>query len=171
MKPGSKPYHACAFPVPQALEGTTKKETGRLKEIDVFELNSNSEWATPTFVQPKKTGDVHILTDFRRLKECLARKPFPLPKISDPLQKLCNFKHGAATNLSMGHCHILLSKGAQQLCTTVLPCGKHWCKAPPMTIKNGPNVFQEIMSNMMGDPEFTSAHRDNVLIASNGDVD
>ena len=168
LKPGSKPYHARAFPIPQSLERTTKKEIGRLKGIDVFELNSDSEWAAPTFVQPKKTGDVRILTDFRRLNECLVRKPFPLPKISDLLQKLRNFKYATAIDLSMGYYHIPLSKRAQQLCTTVLPWGKYRYKVLPMGIKNSPDIFQEIMSNMMGDLEFASTYLDDILIATDG---
>jgi hypothetical protein len=64
---GAKPYHTRSFPVPQSLEATTKKEMKRLTDIDVFNKSSDSEWAAPTFIQAKKTGDVRILTDFRRL--------------------------------------------------------------------------------------------------------
>jgi hypothetical protein len=76
---GANPYHARPFPVPQSVEATTKKEMKGLTYIDVFNRSSDSEWAAPTFIQAKKTGDVRILTDFRRLRT----KPFPLPKISD----------------------------------------------------------------------------------------
>jgi hypothetical protein len=66
---GAKPYHARPFPVPQSLEGTTNTEMKRLTEIDVFNRSSYSYSAEPTFIQAKKTGDVSILTDFRRLNE------------------------------------------------------------------------------------------------------
>jgi hypothetical protein len=55
---GAKPYHTRPFPVPQSLEATTKTEMKRLTDIDVFNRSSDSEWAAPTFVQAKKTGDV-----------------------------------------------------------------------------------------------------------------
>ena len=60
--------------------------------IGVFEKDHNSEWGAPTFLIPKKTGDVRIITDFRRLNDMIKRKPFPLPKIADLLQKLRGFK-------------------------------------------------------------------------------
>ena len=123
LKEGAKPFATRPFPIPQALQGTTKKEMNRLTGINVFELNSDSEWAAPTFVQPKKTGDVRILTDFRKLNECLKRKPFPLPKISELLQKLRNFRWATAIDLSMGYYHIPLDEESQKLCTTVLPWG------------------------------------------------
>jgi hypothetical protein len=64
---GANPYHARPFPVPQSLEATTKTEMKRLTDIDIFNRSSDSEWSAPTFIQAKKTGDVRILTDFRRL--------------------------------------------------------------------------------------------------------
>jgi hypothetical protein len=80
---GAKPYHARLFPVPQSLEATTKKEVKRLTDIEVFNRSSDSEWAEPTFIQSTKTGDVRILTDFRRLNAQIKIEPFALPKISD----------------------------------------------------------------------------------------
>jgi hypothetical protein len=121
---GTKPYHAIPFPVPKSLEATTKTEMKRLTDIDVFNISSDSEWAAPTFMQAKKTGDVRILTDFRRLNAQIKRKPFPLPKISDLLRKLSGFKYATAIDLSMGYYHIPLDLEAQKLCTTILPWGK-----------------------------------------------
>jgi hypothetical protein len=77
---GAKTYHARPFPVPQSLEATTKTEMKILTDIDVFNRSSDSEWDAPTFIQAKKTGDVQILTDFRRLNAQIRRKPFPLPE-------------------------------------------------------------------------------------------
>jgi hypothetical protein len=95
----------------------------RVTDIDVFNRNSYYEWAAPTFIQAKKTDDVHILTDFRRLNAQIKRKPFPLPKISDILRKLSGFKYATAIDLSMGYYHIPLDLGAHKLCTTILPWG------------------------------------------------
>ena len=168
LKPDAKAHAARAFPVPQSLQGTTKKEMDRLTDIGVFEKNSDSEWAAPTFVQPKKTGDIRILTDFRRLNDNLVRKPYPLPRISELLQKLRNFKYATAIDLSMGYYHIPLDEASQKLCTTVLPWGKFRYKVLPMGIKNSPDIFQEIINNMFCDLEFTSAYLDDILIISDG---
>ena len=45
----------------------TKKELVRLIKEGMFEANHDSEWAAPTFIQPKKTGYICILMDFRKL--------------------------------------------------------------------------------------------------------
>jgi hypothetical protein len=122
---GAEPYHARPFPVPQYLEATTKSEMKRLTDIDVFNRISDSEWAAPIFMQAKKTGDVRILTDFRRLNAHIKRKPFPLPKIIDLLRKLSGFKYATVIYLGMGYYHIQLDLEAQKLCTTILPWGKY----------------------------------------------
>jgi hypothetical protein len=88
LRADAKPYHSRLFPVLQTLYSTTKTEIEQLIKIGVLKFNNESEWAAPTFVQPKKTGDVWILTDFRKLNKAICCKPFHLPKISDLLQKL-----------------------------------------------------------------------------------
>ncbi len=168
IKPGAKPYHARAFPIPHSLEATTKKEMERLTSIGVFTKCHNTEWAAPTFVQKKKTGDVRILTDFRKLNEVLVRKPFPLPKISDLLQKLSGFKYATAIDLSMGYYHIPLDEHSQDLCTTILPWGKYKYGKLPMGITNSPDIFQSIMSDLLGDIEYARTYIDDILITSNG---
>ena len=52
-----KPYHALPFPIPKGYEDTTKKEIQCLCDIGVLVKCNDSEWAAPTFIQPKQTGN------------------------------------------------------------------------------------------------------------------
>ena len=124
LKPDAKPYHSHAFPIPQSVRATTKKEIDRLEAIGVLKKQYDSEWAAPMFVQKKKTGDVRVLVDFRRLNDCILRKPFPLPKIADLLQTLTGFTYATAIDLSMGYYHIPMDETSQKLCSMVLPWAK-----------------------------------------------
>ena len=133
-----------------------------------MERSHESEWAAPTFIQPKKTGDIRVLTDFRRLNAVLKRKPFPLPKISDLLLKLNGFRYATAIDLSMGYYHIPLDEESQALCTTILPWGKFRYKRLPMGISNAPDIFQSIMSELLGDMDFVRVYIDDILIISDG---
>jgi hypothetical protein len=165
---GAKPYHARPFPVTQSLEATTKTVMKRLTDIDVFNRSSDSEWAAPTFIQAKNTGDVRILPDFRRLNAQIKREPFTLPKISDLLRKLSGFKYATATDLSMGYYHIPLDLEAHKLCTTILPLGKYQYKRLPMGVKTSPDIFQRIMYELLGDIPNIQVYLDDILITSNG---
>ena len=165
---GAKPYHAKPFPVPKSLEVTTKKEVSRLTNIGVLKKDPNSEWAAPTFIQPKKTGDVRVLTDFRKLNAVIKRKPFPLPKIAELLRKLHHFRWATAIDLSMGYYHIPLDMEAQKLCTTILPWGKYQYLRLPMGIKTSPDIFQNIMNELLGDMPEIFVYLDDILIVSDG---
>ena len=164
LKPGAVPYHAKPFPIPKAYEETTRKECRRFCEIGVWYYNPDSEWAAPTFIQPKKTGDVRILTDFRQLNKYIIRSPFPLPKIQDMLQKLEGFSYATALDLSMGYYHIPLSKQAQRLCTTILPWGKYSYAKLPMGLSTSPDIFQSIMNELLGDLPYVLVYIDDILI-------
>jgi hypothetical protein len=164
---GAKPYYARPFPVPQSLEATTKTEMKKSTDTDVFNRSSDSEWASPTFIQAKKTGDVRILTYFRILNAQIKIKPFPLPKISDLLRKLSGFKYATEIDLIMGYYHIPLDLEAQKLCTTILHWVKYQYKRLPMGVKTSPDIFQSIMYELLGDIPNTQVYLDDILITSN----
>ena len=65
LKEGARPYHARAFSIPKAYETTTKKEIARFESLGIWKRVLESSWTAGTFIQPKKTGDVRVLTDFR----------------------------------------------------------------------------------------------------------
>ena len=167
----AKPYHAKPYGIPKAYENTTKKECKRFEDIGVWERVREADWVAGTFIQPKKTGDVRVLTDFRELNKYLIRRPHPLPKISDILQKLEGFRYATALDLSMGYYHIPLDKASQRLCGTVLPWGIYTYKKLPMGIASAPDIFQGIMSKLLGDLEYVQVYIDDILITSNGSFD
>ena len=80
IEEGARPKHSKPYPVPKAYEKVTKKECMKFCDIGVLEEANHSQWAAPSFVQPKKTGDVRVLTDFRELNKVLIRKPYPYQK-------------------------------------------------------------------------------------------
>jgi transposase InsO family protein len=171
LKENAKPYHARAYPIPHAYEAATKTEVQRFCDIGVLERNHDSEWAAASFIQPKKTGDVRVLTDFRQLNLVLKRQPFPMPKISDLLQKLKGFRYATALDLSMGYYHIPLDEMTQRLCTTIFPWGKYRYKRLPMGVSNAPDIFQAIMADILGDLDFCRVYMDDILIVSSGTFD
>jgi hypothetical protein len=70
------------------------KEINRLVSIGVLKKQSSSQWASPTFIIPKKDMTVQTISDFRELNKRIVRRPFPISKISTTLQDgrlhLCN---------------------------------------------------------------------------------
>ena len=93
LKKEAIPYHAKPFPIPKAYENLTKDECKRFEKDKIWHHTINSVWAAPSFIVPKKTGDVRVVTDFRELNKWIIRKPYPIPKILDILQRMKIFKY------------------------------------------------------------------------------
>ena len=168
VKEGARPYHAKSFNIPKAYKPMTKKEIVQFEKLGIWKRVLSSAWTAGTFIQPKKTGDVRVLTDFRKLNEYLIRKPHPLPKISDLLQKLEGFRWATAIDLSMGYYHIPLDEYSQSLCGTVMPWGLYQYTVLPMGLSNAPDIFQSTMSRLLGDLEWCQVYIDDILITSSG---
>ncbi len=55
LNDGATPYHGRAFPIPKVHKDVLMKEIQRLCDLGVLEWQLSSEWAAPSFIQPKKT--------------------------------------------------------------------------------------------------------------------
>ena len=164
--PNVKPYHAKPYPVPHSQEKRLKEEIERLCSYGVLRKINNSEWACPMFTISKPDGSLRSLADLREVNKVIKRKPYPLPKISDILQKLEGFMYATSLDLNMGYYHMILTPFARRLCTIVLPWGKYeYCRLP-MGLCISPDIFQEKMSELMAGLEFARAYLDNLLIIS-----
>ena len=164
LKPGATPYHSKPYGVPHINEAPLRREVDRLCQIGVLKKQNESEWAAGAFIIPKTNGTVRFISDFRELNKRIVRKPFPIPKIQDLLQKLQGFRFATSLDLNMGYFTIRLDPDAQKLCTIILPWGKYSYMRLPLGVANSPDLFQEKMSELMAGLEFVRTYLDDVLV-------
>jgi len=84
---------------------------GILRKINV------SQWAAPSYIIPKKNNQARFITDFCELNKRIKRKPYPIPKISEMLQRMEKFTYATSIDLNMGYYHITLDQHSWSLCT------------------------------------------------------
>ncbi len=99
LKEGLKPYHGRPYPIRHKHKAVLMKEIKWLCDIGVLEWQPSLQWASPTFIIPKKDSIVHTISDFRELNKRIVRKPYPIPKISTILQELEGFTYATALDL------------------------------------------------------------------------
>jgi hypothetical protein len=162
--PDEKPYHAKPYPVPKSQEEKLKQEVERLCGEGIIRKINRSEWAFPAFTIYKPDGTLRSLANLIELNKRIKRKPYPLPKISDMLQKLEGFLFATSLDLNMGYYHIELSPNSSKLCTIVFPWGKYEYLRLPMGLCNSPDIFQEKINELMDGLDFVRAYLDDVLI-------
>jgi hypothetical protein len=134
-----------------------------LCKLGVLERQHYSEWASPSFVIPKKNNTVCLLRDFGEVNKRLIRKPFPTPKMSTVLQELEGFTFATALDLNMGYYTIRLDPDASKICTIIFPWGKYSYKRLPMGIAGSPDIFQAEMMKLMESLEYVRAYIDDLL--------
>ena len=105
-----------------------------------------------------------MLTDFRKMNAAIQRKPFPLPRIGETIQRLEKFISATALDLSQGYYSIPIDKASQKICTTILPWGKYAYQRLPMGVACAPDIFQSIMMDMLGDLDYVLVYIDDILI-------
>ncbi len=74
-----------------------------------------SEWASPSFIKPKKNDEVCFIADFREVNKRLVRKPYPLLIIQKIVQELLGFMFATALDLNMGYYTIVMTPGPDQV--------------------------------------------------------
>jgi hypothetical protein len=84
----------------------------------VLERQQASEWASQSFIIPKKDRTICFLSIFWEVNKRLVRKSFPIPKISMVLQDLEVFSFATALDPNMGCCTIRLDPDASKICTS-----------------------------------------------------
>ena len=111
----------------------------------------------------QKNNTVRFITDLREVNKRIIRKPYPIPKIGDILQKLEGFQWATALDLNMGYYTIRVEETSQKILTLILPWGKYQYLRLPMGLANSPDIFQEKMSSLMADLEFARTYLDDLL--------
>jgi len=130
------------------------KETFRKELKHLVEPIEGSEWGIPTFIISKSQGTVRIVSDFRRLKAKIVRKPYPLPRIADTLvQQMEGFQYAMTLDMNLGYYHLSLDRESSEMCTIVTEFGKFRYKRLPMGVSCAPDSFQSKMNGLLGDIE------------------
>jgi hypothetical protein len=87
LLPDVKSIHCQPYPIPQNHLGVFHKELEHLCDLGILSCFGATEWASPTFIIPKKDGRVCWVSDFCELNKVIRHKKYPLLRIQGILKK------------------------------------------------------------------------------------
>jgi hypothetical protein len=137
------------YPVPQIHLSTFKRDLDHLIHLGILIPQQESRWASLSFIIPKKDRSVCWVSDLQQLNKVITRKQYPLPIITDILQKRFGYKFFTKLDISMQYYTFELDDASQNLCTITTHFGKFKYSHLPMGLKCPPDISQSVMENVL----------------------
>lgn len=115
---------------------------------------SDSAWSSPIWVVPKKSdasgkSKWRIVVDFRKVNEKTVDDKYPIPNISDVLDKLGHCQYFTTLDLASGFYQVEMEPKDVPKTAFNVEHGHFEFLRMPMGLKNSPSTFQRVMDNVL----------------------
>jgi transposase InsO family protein len=142
-----------------------KKEFATM-EKDGIVRRSNSSWAAPLHMVPKKDGTWRPCGDFRLLNNCTVSDKYPLPNMLDLSSRLGKAKVFSKLDLRKGYWQIPVHEKDIHKTAVVTPFGLFEFLRMPFGLKNAGATFQRLMDRVTQGLDFQDCYLDDMLVFS-----
>mgnify|MGYP003312821645 CR=1 FL=1 len=140
VKPGTQPYRSKVRPLNPTMRESLRKQLDDWTKEDVIEP-SNSPWASALVPALKKDGKIRWAIDYRRLNDVTIADSYPLPSISENLEKLQGSKVFTALDAASAYHSIRVKEHCRPYLAFTTPYGLYQMKRMPFGPRNAPATY------------------------------
>lgn len=147
------PVYTRNYRFPQAHLGELDRQMDELLQQGIVR-DSQSPWNAPLWIVPKKLDSsgkqkFRVVVDFRKLNEKTIEDKYPLPQVSELLDKLGRCQYFSTIDLKSGFHQIEMDPDSIAKTAFSTPT-RHleWTRVP-FGLKNAPSTFQRAMDNIL----------------------
>ena len=144
-----------------------EKVSAKLSELEkqgIIERIDASEWVSPIVVAWKKSGDVRICVDLRKVNKAVIPDKYPLPKIDEILSELRNSSVFSQLDLASAYHQLKLHEESRHLTAFITHEGLFQYKRMCFGLSSAPSAFQKMMSIILSGLNGVQCYLDDVIV-------
>ena len=161
--PVNQPYRR----IPPHLVEEVRNHLNDLLRKGVIQ-ESNSAYAAPIVLVRKRSGELRICNDYRKLNQKVAKDAFPLPRIEESLEAMGRAKVFSTLDLASAYNQVEVDPQDRPKTAITTPFGLFEQIRMPFGIANAPATFQRLMSHIFRDDilKILIVYLDDIVIYS-----
>lgn len=156
------------YPVSPAMMKHIDAELRDMLEKGIVEP-STSPWSSPIVMVPKKDGSWRFCVDYRKLNSVTTRDAYPLPYVSNILDKLRDARYLSSLDIKSAYFQVPLEESSKEKTAFTVPSrGLYQFKRLPFGLHNAPATWQRLIDRVLGmDLEpYLFVYLDDVIIVT-----
>ena len=142
-------------------------EIDKMLELGIIRP-SQSPWASPVCLVPKKDGTTRFCIDYRQLNAVTVKDRYPLPLIQDIFDQLGGSKLYSSLDMRSGYWQLPMAEASIEKTAFVCHRGQFEFVRLPFGLANAPSVYQRAMNKVLGKfiGKFVMVFIDDIVIYS-----
>lgn len=142
------PIYRHPYPLSRDKADVVRRQVREMLDSGVIE-SSNSPWAAPVVLVPKKDGSSRFCVDYRLLNNVTREDRYPLPLIPVVLRNIGCAVVWSSLDLQSGYWQVKIAPEHRPKTAFITPEGLYQFRVMPFGLRNAPSSFQRMINRIL----------------------